>query len=152
VRSALQTVKPWLPVIAYMAMIVLASAQSRPPIDMDDLPLRDKGAHFLEYAVLAILIANALTTRHLRKGESLTRGAGFKLSLWTIGLSTIWGYLDELHQAFVPGRFSDSHDLLADFLGSIAGAAIYFTVRLAIARKRSSGVTAKAAALSQDPP
>ena len=151
-RRALQTAKPWLPVIAYMAMIVVASAQSGPPIDMEDVPLHDKGAHFVEYAVLAILIANALTTRHLSKGESLTRRAGFKLSTWTIGLATIWGYLDELHQAFVPGRFSDSHDLLADFLGSIAGAAIYFTVRLAIARKRSSGVTAKTAALSQDPP
>jgi VanZ family protein len=140
VPSAFQIVKPWLPVIAYMALIVLASAQSGPPIDMEHVPLRDKGAHFVEYAVLAILIANALTVRRASKGEPLTRAAGFKLALWTIAIATIWGYLDEVHQAFVPGRFSDSLDLLADFLGSIAGGAIYFTVKLAVARKRSSSV------------
>jgi len=138
VSRAFQRAKPWLPVMAYMALIVLASAQSGPPIDMDDVPLRDKGAHFVEYAVLAILIANALTTRHARTGELLTGAAMLRLALWAIGLSTIWGYLDEVHQAFVPGRFSDSLDLLADFFGSIAGAAIYFSFKLAIARKRSS--------------
>lgn len=134
---AFQIAKPWLPVIAYMALIVLVSAQSGPPIDMADVPLHDKGAHFVEYAVLAILIANALTMRRASTREPLTRAAMLKLALWVIGLSTIWGYLDEVHQAFVPGRFSDSFDLLADFLGSIAGAAIYFSFRLAIARKRS---------------
>lgn len=137
-RRTLKIAKPWLPVLAYMALIVLASSQSGPPIDVQDLPLRDKGAHFIEYALLAILIANALTARHASKGEPFTRTAGFKLALWTIGLTTIWGYLDELHQAFVPGRHSDALDVLADFLGSIAGTAIYFTVKLAIARRRSS--------------
>jgi VanZ family protein len=47
----------------------------------------------------------------------------------------LWGYLDEVHQAFVPGRTADAWDLFADFLGSIAGAAIY---SLANARKRSA--------------
>jgi len=152
VRRAFQIAKPWLPVVAYMALIVLASAQSGPPIDMEDLPLRDKGAHFVEYAVLAILIANALTVRRASKGEPLTRAAGFKLALWTIGIATIWGYLDEVHQAFVPGRYSDAYDLVADFLGSIAGAAIYFTVKLAIARKRSSRVVSQHAPLEHDRP
>ncbi len=137
-KQALQTVKPWLPAIAYMATIVLLSSQSAPPISIDSVPLRDKGLHFVEFAILAILIASALTTRHLGKGGVLARAATGKLALGAIALTTIWGYLDELHQAFVPGRNSDALDLLADFLGAIAGTAIYFALKLATARKRSA--------------
>jgi VanZ family protein len=137
VKRALQIVKPWLPAIAYMATIVIASSQPTPAFDMGYVPLRDKGVHFIEFGVLAILIAYALTTRRTSAGEPLTVAAIAKLALWAIALTTIFGYLDELHQAFVPGRNSDALDLLADFLGSIAGTAIYFMVKLAIARKRS---------------
>ena len=134
---AFQIAKPWLPAIAYMATIVIASSQPTIAIDMGYVPLRDKGVHFIEYGVLAILIAYALTTRRTNTGERLTALAIAKLALWAIALTTIFGYLDELHQAFVPGRNSDALDLLADFIGSIAGTAIYFAVKLAIARKRS---------------
>lgn len=136
-KRAFQNAKPWLPAIAYMATIVIASSQPTIAIDMGYVPLRDKGVHFIEYGVLAILIAYALTTRRMSTGEPLTGLAIAKLALWAIALTTIFGYLDELHQAFVPGRNSDALDLLADFLGSIAGTAIYLTVKLAIARKRS---------------
>jgi VanZ family protein len=137
VKRVLQTLRPWLPAIAYMATIVIASSQPTITIDMGYVPLRDKGVHFIEYGVLAALIAYALTTQRTAAGEPLTRGAIAKLALWAIALTTIFGYLDELHQAFVPGRNSDVVDLLADFLGSIAGTAFYFTVKLAIVRKRS---------------
>lgn len=139
-KRALQTFKPWLPAIAYMATIVVASSQPAIAIDMGYVPLRDKGVHFIEYGVLAVLIAYALTTQRTASGEPLTRGAIAKLALWAVALTTIFGYLDELHQAFVPGRNSDVVDLLADFLGSIAGTGIYFSVKLAIARKRSRSV------------
>jgi VanZ family protein len=140
VKRLFQIAKPWLPAIAYMATIVLASSQPAIAFDMDYVPLRDKGVHFIEYGLLAILIAYALTTRRAIAGEPLTRAAIAKLALWAIGLTTTFGYLDELHQAFVPGRNSDALDVLADFLGSIAGTAIYFAFKLTIARKRSRSV------------
>ena len=137
-KRTFQIVRPWLPAMAYMAAIVLLSSQPQPAIDIGYVPLRDKGAHFIEYAILAILIARALTVRHVEKVRALTIGAIGKLALGAIALTTIWGYLDELHQAFVPGRNSDALDLLADFIGAIAGSAIFFTYRLTIARNRSA--------------
>jgi VanZ family protein len=132
----LQLAKPWLPAIAYMALIVLLSAQGRPPISFDHVPLRDKGVHLMEFAVLALLIAYALGSPVIAAGRIAERRARWKIALWTIALATIWGYLDEVHQAFVPGRTADAWDLVADFLGSIAGTAIYLALSQAIARKR----------------
>jgi len=129
VARPFQIAKPWLPAIAYMALIAIASSQSGHSIELDYIPLRDKGVHFVEFAVLAILIARAL----FRSGIARP----WKIAVWTIGLSTLWGYLDEVHQAFVPGRTADAWDVLADFLGSIAGAAIYLALSSAIARRRS---------------
>jgi VanZ family protein len=141
VKGAFQTLKPWLPAIAYMATIVFLSAQPQPSIPMDYVPLRDKGLHLVEYAILAILIASALTTRHVMKAGMLARGAIGKLALAAIVLTTIWGYLDEVHQAFVPGRNSDALDLVADTCGAIVGTAIYFAFKLAIVRKRSGSIS-----------
>ena len=133
VARALQLVKPWLPAIVYMALIALLSSQSGHTIELDHVPLRDKGVHFVEFAVLAILIARALAVPHLAAGE-ISTARRLKIALWTIALTTLWGYLDEVHQAFVPGRTADAWDLLADFFGAIAGTVIY---SLAIVRKRS---------------
>lgn len=137
-KRALQIAKPWLPAIAYMATIVVLSSQSAPPVSLDYVPLQDKGAHVIEYAILATLFSYALRTRHLEKGGAIAFGSAGKLTLQAIALTTLWGYLDELHQAFVPGRSSDVLDLLADFIGAIVGSAIYFAWKLAIARKRST--------------
>jgi VanZ family protein len=40
-----------------------------------------------------------------------------------------WGFLDELHQAFVPSRNADSADLAADAIGAVIGVAIYALIR-----------------------
>jgi VanZ family protein len=65
----------------------------------------DKGAHFLAYALLALL--------------------------WRLGLGRFWGafllasgygVVDEWHQSFVPGREAFGWDLLADALGAAIGA------------------------------
>lgn len=121
-----------------MSLIVFLSSQSQPPIQLDDVPLRDKGVHFMEFLALAMLIGHALGAPLIAAGRVGERWLRVKLALWTIALATIWGYLDEVHQAFVPGRTSDAWDLLADFIGSIAGTTIYLMLAAAIARRRSS--------------
>jgi len=39
-------------------------------------------------------------------------------------VSTLYGLSDEVHQAMVPGRSSELADVIADFVGSAAGAGI----------------------------
>lgn len=117
--------KPFVPPIAYMALIAWFSAQPGHGLDLSHVPLRDKGVHFIEFALLAILFGRALwlvrPALDRSRPRAIARGA-----LLAILLTAIWGYLDELHQAFVPGRTSDRWDLLADVLGAIAGSSVYF--------------------------
>jgi VanZ family protein len=44
----------------------------------------------------------------------------------TIIIGLFYGALDELHQIFVPGRFADTLDWMADGLGTIAGVLIVY--------------------------
>jgi VanZ family protein len=107
----------WLPAHGYMLLIWLLSSRTQ-PVDLSDVPFHDKGVHFVEYAVLGLLIARAVR----RTWPALT-GARFGAA---VCLPTIaWGYLDELHQAFVPGRFSSMADLLADALGALIGLGLF---------------------------
>ena len=38
-------------------------------------------------------------------------------------LATAYGASDEFHQSFVPGRYADPRDILADFTGAVLGVA-----------------------------
>jgi len=75
----------------------------------------DKQVHMAAYAGLGIVTVRALAK-------------GFRDIRWTavvgaIVISTLYGYSDEYHQRFVPGRTYDYLDLAADAVGSAAGAA-----------------------------
>lgn len=107
----------WAPALAYMGLIwVLSSIPTQ--VSLDSVPFRDKGVHFVEYFVLAALLGRAL---HLSRGD----WSVMRVALVAFGVSAGWGYLDELHQAFVPGRDSNVMDVLADAVGSAVGAAAY---------------------------
>ncbi len=77
----------------------------------------DKAVHAVVFGLLALWIW--LPSR----AAPAARGA------WAVGLATGWGALDEVHQAFVPGRSSDGWDLLADGLGAVILVAIASVVR-----------------------
>jgi VanZ family protein len=98
-----------------MALIFTLSAIPR-GFDLSTFPLRDKGVHVVEYAVLAWLNARAL--RHTFPEAPLWRTA-----LGAAAVAVGWGYLDEVHQAFVPGRDASLGDLVADSVGACLGAA-----------------------------
>jgi VanZ family protein len=101
-----------------MALIWAVSSMPHHGIPMTAVPFRDKGVHFIEYLVLAALLARALR---------LSRGAWglLRVAATAFALAFVWGYLDELHQAFVPGRDSSLGDVIADFTGSLTGATLY---------------------------
>jgi VanZ family protein len=103
----------WAPVVAYMAIIFILSAQ--PDIQLPG-PDTDKPLHSMGYAGLGGLVARAMAG-----------GLGLRLSwrraIVAVGLAVTYGVTDEWHQSFVPGRVSDVGDLRADAIGAVAGTA-----------------------------
>lgn len=71
-----------------------------------------RGAHALEYIVLAILIANAFWQFGIRNKNVI---------IYVLFIALFYAVLDEFHQSFVKGRTSEVGDVLLDFSGAIFG-------------------------------
>ncbi|MBN2105056.1 VanZ family protein [bacterium] len=102
-----------------MYMILIFILSSIPSVKPPDLGINaeDKIAHVLEYAVLGTLLAR---TAHFKYPFS------FRLFLMIFFIGALYGISDEIHQAFVPNRFSSPWDALADAVGVFVGQAIYW--------------------------
>lgn len=104
----------WGSVFLYCFIIFSVSAQ--PDLTLPQgIPEIDKIAHLLEYAGLGWLVAWAL--RCERPSLSV-----IALVLFSSIFTAAYGATDEWHQAYVPGRFSDVLDLVADTGGGTLGA------------------------------
>ena len=112
----------WLPPIVWAGVIFTGTS-----IPSSVVPHRvsefDKILHFTVYALLAVLLGRSLS-------EVTTR---WRASLLAVIIAVAFGAVDEWHQQFVRGRFPDRADLLADTLGSVAGA-----VTIAALQRRTS--------------
>ncbi len=120
----------WLPVIAYVALILAVS--SIPGSALARLPFSfwDKGAHIVEYGVLSFLVgraARAMTPRD--DGASSVR-----VALIVIAAVVAFGAIDETYQG-TRGRDSDIFDLAADTVGACLAQTIQ-SVRARDARGR----------------
>ncbi len=117
----------WGPPAAQMAIIFAASSIP----DLGTLPggVSDSSGHSIGYAILGALLLRALAHGRL---SGVTWGRALAAFL----LASLYGVSDEAHQAFVPGRFPDPLDLLADSVG----AAVAVTLCLAAARVRRWGI------------
>ena len=71
-----------------------------------------KGAHFFEYAVLAILIGSLLYSY---------RYTWMNRIIYALFMVLLCAILDEYFQSFVDGRNSSVKDILIDFSGAIVG-------------------------------
>lgn len=92
-------------------MIFAASSRSR-VIATGVTKIDDKFAHFAVYGLLATLVCRV-------GGHSWRAGAVAVL------IASAYGASDEWHQSFVPGRFSDVGDWLADTIGAVLAVALY---------------------------
>lgn len=114
-RARLERWLLWLPPFLYMIAIFSVSAQ-RDPMPTVTRTVWDKLLHGVEYGGLAVLLARGFA------GERLSARA--TLSLGAI-VASAYAASDELHQWFVPGRFADVRDWIADTIGAILGASLY---------------------------
>lgn len=113
-HRAWPAVVAWLLALGWMAVIFTLSAQSSFPLQTEtvlDILLRKVG-HFLEYALLGILLLRALTRSGIRGGPA---------QLLALALAGSYAMSDEVHQAFTPQRTPSAIDVGIDVLGSTAG-------------------------------
>lgn len=87
-----------------------------------------KGAHFTEYAVLCVLVANALR---------LCRKLHWYLP---VAISAAYAVTDEIHQYFVPGRACRLLDMGIDTCGAIFGMVVFALCAYVIKKIKSRGV------------
>lgn len=112
-----ELVLAWLPALLVMGLIWAMSSLETPIAPTESFPLRDKGAHALEYAGLGFLVSHATL-------RTWPRYAVWRRAAVGLLIAVAWGVLDEIHQAFVPGRTPDALDLVADFVGATVGVAL----------------------------
>ncbi|MCQ9208844.1 MAG: VanZ family protein [Omnitrophica bacterium] len=103
----------WLPVYLYAALIFIYSSLSS-PVGIPKILYADKLLHFIEYAILAYLLARAA-----KHSSSSRLRADFRI--FAVYIAVLYGLSDEFHQYFVPGREPEILDLLADGLGAFLG-------------------------------
>lgn len=103
----------WIPAAIWAAVLFFVSHQ--PSLDVDLSGGLDKVAHFGAYLVLGFLLAAG-------------RGVPVRIGR-TILYGSFYGFLDEVHQSFVPGRSSDIWDLAADSLGVTVGVLLFVGIR-----------------------
>ncbi len=108
----------WLPAIALGAIIFWQSCYATPDV-LPGWPFQDKALHAGVYALLGALGVRAFNTLKSWRGRSRL------LVVAGVLLATLYGLSDEWHQSFVPTRSADAFDLLADFIGSVAGSWLY---------------------------
>ena len=96
--------------VAIAALIFLASSRSYVP-SPGLTKVDDKIAHFAIYGLLGTLVCRV--------------GRGWRAAIWALLVVSAFGASDEWHQSFVPGRFTDFGDWLADTLGAAIAVGLY---------------------------
>ena len=96
-----------------------------------EYPVR-KAAHMSEYAVLALLIFQALTAFDRKKNRGCM----------ALGITAAYAATDEFHQLFVPGRSGQLKDVLIDTAGGALGLGLLALI-LYLNRRRKMKETEK---------
>jgi len=99
-------------------MLALTSWPSPPEVPVvSSIPDFDKVVHALLYGVLGFLAS-----------FSIDWPAGERRVLWralcVAGAVAVWGTLDEIHQAWIPGRSMEMADAVTDTVAGFVGALV----------------------------
>lgn len=97
-----------------LVLVTLTSWPSPPPV-ATNVPGIDKVVHAALYAVLAWLVVDALPIESAHRLRAL---------VLVVAGASAFGWVDEWHQQFIPGRSRDVRDWLADTLGAVTAVAL----------------------------
>ncbi len=86
---------------------------------LSTVPSPPEGFSFYDVHIAVYLGLGVLTARALARG---VRDVSRTAVIGAIFISSLYGVSDEYHQLFVPGRSFDYLDMVADLVGSVAGA------------------------------
>ena len=105
--------KYWFPLIAVLTLIFVGSSLPGQLLAQEPLfpTLPSTLWHMAEFFVLGVFMYRALET---------TKVGRFSLEL-AILLGSLYGFTDEVHQLFVPGRVCSAFDLVFDVIGCVIG-------------------------------
>ena len=111
------SVRRWLPPLIWAGVILLGTSlpQDVVPVQTSNI---DKFLHFTIYTVFAFLLTRQISV-------DTTRG---RAVFGAVLLAAAFAAADEWHQRFIPGRFPEFADWLADVAGAILGAVVYALV------------------------
>jgi VanZ family protein len=113
----------WTLVALYAGGIFVLSSLSQPPsVSPWDLPHLDKLQHAFVFGGLTFVFLRALRLTYPTHPST-------SLICWAVVLTSAYGALDELHQAFTPARTMSVHDLLADAAGALVVAGIWLWIQ-----------------------
>ena len=93
-----------------------------------------KGAHFSEFAILAVLVSNAIRFYNFKKPLKW---------LIPIGFSALYAVTDEIHQYFVPERACRLFDVAIDTSGAIFGTAVFVFAIFIISKFKNKKIASK---------
>jgi len=109
----------WIPPLLLSVVIFYFSSLPESVIQLPPVRLIDKMIHASVYGVL-----NYLVLRGCRKigGDQKAFYAGIMYSI-------LFGFSDEVHQYYTPGRFADPFDYFADVIGVLVSSWLFLKFR-----------------------
>jgi len=119
-----------LPAIIWALLIFIQSSIPNLSTPSFGFTFQDKVAHGIIYGILGFLTTRALFAS---SRELLSRHA----IIFSIFFGCMYAVSDEFHQSFVPGRYSEIGDLIADFIGVLSVQLLFYNRKLQPARSFS---------------
>jgi len=120
-RSRRSAARAFAPAVAWTCLVLVATSMPGTVVPAVGPSWLDKVVHFGVYAVMAALWRHATRRSRLAarapEARRVVRGLGWLL----VPALAIFAGLDELHQAWIPGRSPSLADWAADLVGIAVG-------------------------------
>lgn len=123
----------WLPPILWAGLILVGT--SLPKVPGPDLSGHDKHVHLTVYLILGLLML-----------RGFIGGGGWpakRAAIWTIVAGGAFGALQEINQAFIPGRFATFGDFVANLSGLLLATVVLWAWKGLIVKADAKSPAAK---------